>query len=369
MQRDTGDPPAKAGNDDLDLQTGRVGRVRLAVVNRELAAVIGVVILCLVWLSNVQLDRQPARMWLARGDGDPRSRIMAFALSPDGTTIATIHEDGRVALRSATDGANLPRVLDYGGVARAVAFSPDSQVLVIGGKASGVMLCGVTTAGAERPLGIPSRETNALAFSPDGRTLAATSFLSDEIILWDMAAGRERARLRGHASNVASITFAPDGRFLASGGCRDGSIIIWDLATGAPRLRLTGPSSPIPALAYSSDGSLLASASGFESTVRIWDISSGRLKYVVGSFASGTNSVAFAPKGYLLATADKDGTVKLWNFVTGRLAARLDCGANWIGGVAFSADGRTMAAIGDDTDVRLWDVNEAVGSRIDHKAD
>jgi WD40 repeat protein len=369
MRRDASDPPPDAGNHDFHSEPARVGRARLPVVSPELAAVLGVVLISLVCLSNVDSDRRPARMRLARGDGDPRSRTMAFALSPDGTTIATIHEDGRVALRCATDGAGLPRVLGYGGVARAVSFSPDSQVLVIGGQAPDLMLCGVRTAGVERPLSIRSRETNALAFSPDGRTLAATSFLSDEIILWDIAAGHERARLRGHASNVVSITFAPDGRFLASGGSRDRTIIIWDLATGAPRLRLAGPSGPIPALAYSSDGSVLASASGFESSVRIWDITSGRLKYLIGSYAPGANSVAFAAEGHLLATADKDGTVKLWNFVTGRLLARLDGRANWIGGVAFSADGRTIAAIGDDTDVRLWDVIEAVGSRIDHNAD
>jgi WD40 repeat protein len=237
MRRDASDPPPDAGNHDFHSEPARVGRARLPVVSPELAAVLGVVLISLFCLSNVDSDRRPARMRLARGDGDPRSRTMAFALSPDGTTIATIHEDGRVALRCATDGAGLPRVLGYGGVARAVAFSPDSQVLVIGGQAPDVMLCGVRTAGAECPLSIRSRETNALTFSPDGRTLAATSFVSDEIILWDMAAGRERARLRGHASSIVSTTFAPDGRFLASGGSSDRTIIIWDLAIGAPRLR------------------------------------------------------------------------------------------------------------------------------------
>jgi WD40 repeat protein len=339
------------------------------VVSGELAALVGLALFGLVWLSNVDSDRRPARMRLARGDGGRRSQTMSFALSPDGTTIATIHEDGRVALRSGTEGASLPRVLGYHGGACAVAFSPDSQVLAIGGKAPDVMLCGVRTGGAERPLNIQTRETNALAFSPDGRTLAATSFLSHEIILWDMAGGRERARLRGHASYVSSIAFAPDGRFLASGGVTDRSIIIWDLATGAPKVRLAGPSGPIAALAYSPDGSLLASASGFESSVRLWDLTSGRLKYLIGSYAPAANSVAFAPDGRLLATADHDGTVKLWNFATGRLLAGLDGGSDWIGGVAFSSNGRTSAAIGNDTDVRLWDVTEAVGSQINHQAE
>jgi WD40 repeat protein len=367
MERDANDPALDAGKRHLEPVSSRVGRTRLPVVSRELAGVIGV-IFGLVWLSNFDSGRPPARMRLARGDGAPRSMTLAFALSPDGTTIATVHEDGRVALRSGALGASLPRVLGYRGAAQAVAFSPDSQVLAIGGKATGVMLWGVRTAGAERPLEIRIRETNALALSPDGRTLAATSFLSDEIILWDVAAGRERARLRGHASNVDSFAFAPDGRFLASGGCSERTIFIWDLATGVPKLRLAAPSGPVPALAYSPDGSLLVSASGFESSVRVWDLASGRLKYLLGSYAPGRNSVAFAPDGRLLATADNDGMVKLWNVASGRLLARLDGRSNRIGGVAFSPDGRILAAIGNDTDVRLWDDTEVLGSLIDHKA-
>ena len=65
---------------------------------------------------------------------------------------------------------------------------------------------------------MPIRWVKGLAFSPDGRTLAASSYLDHEILLWDLAAGRERARLRGHGSPVISLAFAPDGRSLASGG-------------------------------------------------------------------------------------------------------------------------------------------------------
>src|SRR5262249_22249535 len=79
--------------------------------------------------------------------------------------------------------------------------------------------------------------TKALAFSPDGRTLAAASNLSDQIILRDMAARRERTRLRGHSAGVLSLAFSPDGRSLASGGKSDQAIIVWDLATGDRRLR------------------------------------------------------------------------------------------------------------------------------------
>jgi hypothetical protein len=80
-----------------------VGRARLARVNRELAALIGLATIALAWFSNGDSNRAPTptRPRLARGSGDPRTNTIAFAFSPDGNMIATSHEDGHVALRSA----------------------------------------------------------------------------------------------------------------------------------------------------------------------------------------------------------------------------------------------------------------------------
>jgi WD40 repeat protein len=328
-------------------------------VNRELAVLIALAMIGLAWLSSLEPGRGSARMRLARGD--PQTQAIAFAFSPEGTTIATVPAEGRVALRSPIDGWSLQRYLGDRGHAWAVAFAPDGRSLALGGNEPGIIVCDLGTKGAERPLKIPIRATSALAFSPDGRTLAATSFRSDQIILWDLAAARERTRLCGHSSPVLSLAFSPDGRSLASGGQGDQAIIIWDLITGDRRLRLAAPPGPVMGLAYSLDGSLLASASAIERSVRIWDLVVGRVIRLIGSHAPSLNSVAFAPQGRLLATADKDGTVKLWSVATGQLLARLDGHADRLRGVAFSPDGRTLAAIGNDNDVRLWDVNEVIG--------
>ena len=69
----------------------------------------------------------------------------------------------------------------------------------------------------------------ALAFAPDGGTLAAAG--SRVIGLWGVAGGRVRARLRGHRGLVWALAFSPDGRTLASGG-KDGTVRLWDMAAG-----------------------------------------------------------------------------------------------------------------------------------------
>jgi WD40 repeat protein len=338
-------------------------------VNYGLAALIGVAMLVLAWFATLDSGPAPPRLRMARGDGDPRARTTAFTYSPDGETIATTHEDGRVALRSPTEGWSLPRFLADRGHALAIAFAPDGKSLALGGDDPDITWCDLGSKGTGRPLGMSIHQTSALAFAPDGRTLAATSYLSDQIILWDLAARRERTRLRGHSSPVLSLAFSPDGRSLASGGRWDQALIVWDLATGGRRLRLEAPG-PVPALAYSPDGSLLASASSaFEHSVRIWDPPTGRVVRRIGSYAPSRNSLAFAPGGRLLATADNDGMVKLWDVATGRHLASLDGHADWLGGVAFSPDGRTLVAAGNDDDVRLWDVTEVLGTQTDHPAD
>jgi WD40 repeat protein len=73
----------------------------------------------------------------------------------------------------------------------------------------------------------------AVAFSPDGQTLASGG-RHGTIILWDANRGTELATLRDRDDVVFALTFSADGRRLASGS-NDGTVRLWDLTTISSR--------------------------------------------------------------------------------------------------------------------------------------
>src|SRR5262249_48170963 len=89
------------------------------------------------------------------------------------------------------------------------------------------------------------RSVDSIAFSPDGRTVAAGGYHT--VYLWERASGKERARFPGHRSEVSSLAFSADGRLLASGSY-DFTALVWDLSgshqkTGRPAAALTADES------------------------------------------------------------------------------------------------------------------------------
>ena len=168
----------------------------------------------------------------------------AIVYSPDRKTVLT--SDGRRIARlwETSTGLPLGSPLRHGRNVRTVAFSPDgtrvataSHDLSTGltdSQLSSIQIWDAATGGRLGPPIWRYRWVSALAFSPDGRVLAAGDY-GRAVGFWDATTGRPVGAPLVQRGIVFSLAYSPDGKTLAVGTVDPvAEARLWDLASGQP---------------------------------------------------------------------------------------------------------------------------------------
>lgn len=283
------------------------------------------------------------------------SNIYALALSRDGK-LSTGDDGSVIRLWTVPDFKQILTCEGHTDYVRAVAFSPDGQTLASGSDDFRVKLwnvdngeCRITWEGED----YHTSWVWSVAFSPDGVILASGS--DDQTIrLWNVSTGECLNTLEGHNNGVRVVAFSPDGKILASGS-DDKTVKLWDVATGNCLQTLQGHTDKVRSVAFSSELRILVSGSE-DQTIRLWDLATGNCLNTLSGHTDQIWSVALNREGKTLASGGKDQTVRLWEVETGQFLRLLLGHNSGVQSVAFSFDGKTLVSGGDDQTVRLWDV-------------
>ena len=196
-------------------------------------------------LAAVDFDGHAA-LWDFRTGLSKKSRpdwlggVRALAFSPDRRTLASGNLDSTITLWDVDSLKPRSTIGGHSEQMRTVAFSPDGNMLA-SASVDGTLILWRTT-----PSYLPVYQSCSpsmivsIRFSPDG-TILATTHSNGEVRVRDVASPAQSSVIDGNAQIQRGIAFSPDGRTLALSSILSSEILLWDLREKRFADSLIGP--------------------------------------------------------------------------------------------------------------------------------
>lgn len=230
---------------------------------------------------------------------------------------------------------------------------------------------------------------SALAFSPGAKFLAfglmgspypdakSSPDANDQnpaiIDLRDYKTGKLIHRLHAPFGELETLAFSPDGKWIAAGVATGGwrvrsdadipwpkvlgGVYLWNVNNGKLHCTLTLKTGQVQSIAFSPDSDNIAIGSG-DTTLRLWNLATGKSQWVVPGQGGYVSSIVFADDGKTIITVNWDNKIRFWDATNGKLKHTLKGHADTrFIGMAISPDRSLLLTSGNRVTL-LWNLKE-----------
>lgn len=215
-------------------------------------------------------------------------------------------------------------------------------------------------------------DVRSVSWSPDGKAIASAS--DDAVKLWDATTGKESATFPGHPTRVLSLSWIAEGKTLASIGIN--TLKLWDVATG--KELFSYPNEMGNYMLLNPEGTIIACTIpafpvNSNNTFKLIDAATGRELAIFKDYKGTARSLSLSPDGKTLASAIQGGdslyrgdAVILWDVATRKEKATFRVSFFPVGdvqGMTWSPDSKILACEIPNVGTGLPDVT-TVGTRL-----
>lgn len=312
--------------------------------------------------ANMAEENKALQAWLV--DKEIKSRhgwIIATDISPNGELLALgYYDSGDIGIIDIKTGQEILEIKGHKKMVDALGFSPDGKTIVSASYDGEVRITSVDDGRLIKHLedhDEPMIQMSDVLFSPDGNFVLTASH-DRTLRIWDAKSGEQIKKLisPGAMGFPHAVAFSPDGKTIAFASTDNNSVRLWDIESETIIKEFKGHESWVNTIAFSRDGSSLLTSVG--NLVRLWDITSGTAE-VFSRNDKTIFSAYFSPDEQMIVAGSEDNTAIVWDIKTKKEIAVLENHKDQLSFAGFTPDGQSIITAAFDDLTTIWKLQQA----------